>query len=269
MDYGKLLEGMKRFGSIEWDICEHGLRVAPDCIQDNVVIAPWWEPSALPGLGEVDRLSPPDHTAGVWNIKNDTSEITYIKTGIGAPLFLERLLPLGVTKCKRVIFIGSAGSLDPGIRIGDIVIPEYSVCGDGASRYLASDDLTHDVFGEKAYPDYGMFNTAVAETTRICIENHVNWHIGKTFSIDTVTAQFAHIDTIVSLGCNVIEMETAAAFRAAKLMGIPLIALFSVSDNTVMNKSLVSGRTAEEMEYRRFTRREIFPKIIQSVFSRC
>ena len=67
------------------------------------------------------------------------------------------------------------------------------------------------------------------------------------------------------MGCNVIEEETAAAFRAA-MMGIPMAALFSVSDNTVAKKSLVSGRTKEEMEYRRYVRRELFPKIIFEFF---
>lgn len=75
----------------------------------------------------------------VWNIHNGNIKITYIKTGIGAPVLMDSLLSLGVTACKRIIFIGSVGSLDENISIGDIVIPEYSVCGDGASRYILSD----------------------------------------------------------------------------------------------------------------------------------
>ena len=68
------------------------------------------------------------------------------------------------------------------------------------------------------------------------------------------------------MGCNVIEMETAAAFKAAAFAGIPMAALFSVSDNTVANKSLVSGRTSEEMQYRKKVRRELFPRIIIDLF---
>ncbi|MCL2278345.1 MAG: hypothetical protein FWC20_02930, partial [Oscillospiraceae bacterium] len=40
------------------------------------------------------------------------------------------------------------------------------------------------------------------------------------------------------------------------------------SDNVITKKSLVSGRSNEEMEYREFTRREIFPEIILSVFNK-
>ena len=258
---------MKRFGSTEQDICIHGLNVTLEQVKENVIVAPWWEPKILSEIGKIKMISPPQHAINVWNIKNNNFEITYIKTGIGAPMLLEGLLPLGVTKCKRIIFIGSVGSLDPDINISDIVIPEYSICGDGASRYISNDDLTRDVFGEKVYPDSHLFNITVKKTTKICNENNVKWHIGRNFSIDTIAAQFTHIDFIKNMGCNTIEMETATAFKAAKLMNIPITALFSVSDNTITNKSLVSGRTSDEMEYRKFTRRELFPKIILSIFN--
>jgi purine-nucleoside phosphorylase len=194
-------------------------------------------------------------------------QITYIKTGIGAPVLMDALLSLGVTRCKKIIFIGSVGSLDKNIHIGDIVIPEFSICGDGASRYIASDLLNSDVFGEKVFPDDNLSKRILAITSNICIQNNVKWHIGHVFSIDTIFTQYAHIDEIIEMGCDVIEMETAAAFRAAKIADISIAAILSVSDNTVINKSLISGRTEEEMLYRKFVRRELFPKIIHEAFS--
>lgn len=265
MDYNKIIASIRKFGASEQDICRHGLGVEPEQINENVIIAPWWEPDVLPTLGDAKLLNPPGPFAGVWDIKNADISMTYIKAGIGAPVFLEALLPLGVTKCKRIVFIGSVGSLDPNINIGDIVIPEYSICGDGTSRYIASENLSHDVFGEKVYPDLSMFNITVAETSRICADFDVKWHIGRNFSTDSIVAEFAHIDTIIGMGCNLIEMETAVAFRAAKLMNIPITAIFSISDNVVSKKSLVSGRAEKEMEYRKFTRCEIFPRLILSI----
>ena len=76
MDYQKLITGMKRYGSTEQDICTHGLSVTPEHIKENVIIAPWWAPSTLPGLGEAEMLSLPNHTIGVWNIKNEDIEMT-------------------------------------------------------------------------------------------------------------------------------------------------------------------------------------------------
>lgn len=271
MDYKVLIDGMKKYGSNETDICVHCLGIVPEQVQENVVIAPWWEPASLPGLGCAEYISESDYSAiKIWNIISDSMQISYIKTGIGAPVLMDALLSLGVTHCKRILFVGSVGSLDTAIGIGDIVIPEYSVCGDGASRYIAENSLkSGDIFSEKTYPDAELLNAIKKVTENICLDNNVKWHNGKAYSIDTIFAQFAHIDEIMNMNCDVIEMETAAAFRAAKIINIPIAAILSVSDNTVTNKSLISGRSKQEMDYRKFVRRELFPQIIRETFRSC
>ena len=266
MTYETVIAGMKRFGSTERDICVSGLGVQPEQINENVIIAPWWEPKSLPDLGRAKPLSI-SNSVKIWNITAGKMKITYIKTGIGAPVLIDAVLSLGVTKCKRIIFIGSVGSLDPEIGIGDIVIPEYSICGDGASRYIASDDLkSGDCWGEKVYPNMDLLNTVKNATQALCDANNVKWHIGKNFSIDMIVTQFGHIDEIIEMGCNVIEMETAAAFRAAKMINVPMAAVFSVSDNTVIQKSLISGRTKEDNDYRRYVKKKLIPQIILKAF---
>lgn len=222
----------------------------------------------VPNLGQTTYLSESEFSAiKVWNIHSEKGDITYIKTGIGAPVLMDVVLALGVTKCENIIFIGSVGSLDKDIGIGDIVIPEYSICGDGASRYVGCDKLTDsDVFGTKVSPNKALFEQLCKHTHDMCLENDVKFHIGRAFSIDSIFAQYAHIDEILEMGSNVIEMETASAFRAAEIADIPMAAIFSVSDNTVINKGLISGRNAKEMEYRKFVRKELFPQIILKVF---
>lgn len=98
----------------------------------------------------------------------------------------------------------------------------------------------------------------------MCAENGVRCHVGRNFSIDCIFPQYAHIDEILAMGVNTIEMETAAAFAAACVAGLPCAALFSVSDNTVCDKSLVSGRTEEENRYRQYVRKALFPRILHS-----
>ena len=268
MHYQQLIDGIKKYKSTETDICVHCLGIKPEQINANVVIAPWWEPQSLELLGEAEYLSASQFSAiKVWNIHSEAGELTYIKTGIGAPVFMDALLALGVTPCKNILFVGSVGSLDENIGIGDIVIPEYSVCGDGASRYIATDILKDaDVFGTKVMPDRAMFECVCDVAEHICKEHKVKFHIGRAFSIDSVFAQYAHIDEILNMGCNVIEMETASAFRAAELAGLKIGAIFSVSDNTVTNQSLISGRTEKDMAYRRFVRNNLFPEFIIKVF---
>ena len=270
MTYQQLLDGIALYGSGSEDICQHAIGVRREQIHERVIIAPWWKTSILKGLSDdVTLLSTSDFASIlVWDVKTPKFDLTYIRTGIGAPIMIDVVLALGLTACRHAVFIGSVGSLDPDIAIGDIVIPEYSVCGDGASRYLADGLLSqNDVFGQKAYPSGEMYQRLHQAASRICFENEARCHIAQNFSIDTILAQFARIQEIQDMGCNVIEMETAAAFRAATLAKISLGALFCVSDNTVARKSLLSGRIPGDMAYRNRVRETLFPQILLEALS--
>lgn len=269
MNYQDLICGIKKYGSSERDICFSCLGISPEQINEYIILAPWWEPDIMPSLGKATYLkqSYNDDAIKIWNIENNGFYITYIKTGVGAPVLMDIVLALGIAACKRVIFIGSVGSLDKDIGIGDIVIPEYSICGDGASRYISFNLLKgNDAFGSKAYPNEGLNKILLSNANEICAANKVKFHIGRTFSVDTIFAQYAHLDEIIEMGCNTIEMETASVFKAAELAQIPLAALFSVSDNTITNKSLISGRTEQEKAYRKQVRKDIIPQIIVKTF---
>ena len=269
MTFKKLISSMTAYGSTEEDICMQFIGISDSYINEKVVIAPWWEPSIFKELGQaISFLSKSAFSAiKAWNIQSTQGKFTYIKTGIGAPVLADIILSLGVTACKEIIFIGSAGALEQNINIGDIVIPEYSICGDGVSRYLKSGTLhENDPFGEKAYPDSRLTEKLKYISNNIGLSSNIKIHQGRNFSVDTIFAQFAFLDEIIALDCNVIEMETASAFKAAEITGIPITAIFSVSDNTIQKKSLVSGRTIEEINYSKYVRNTIFPKIIKNVF---
>ena len=267
LDYKDLVNAIERYGSSHEDICKMVLGVSREVVSESVIIAPWWEPKVYKGISQRAEFIGAHANARAWNLKQDDLTITYIKTGIGAPLVADVVLALGLCDCERILFVGSVGALDVGISIGDLVIPEYSVCGDGVSRYLKGERLAKsDTFGEKSFPNKGLFEKLEQSVEAVCDRTGVKYHIGRVFSIDTIFAQFAHIGEILEMGCNVIEMETAAAFRAAELAGIPMAALFSVSDNTLARKSLMSGRTEKEMRYRKEVRRSVFPDVWKMLF---
>ncbi|MDK0939151.1 hypothetical protein P5F42_09410 [Clostridium perfringens] len=96
-------------------------------------------------------------------------------------------------------------------------------------------------------------------------DNNVSYHVVPNFSVDTIFAQFAHLDYIMKLGCKSIEMETAAAFKACSICNIPIAAIFNVSDNSIKNKSIYNGKTESELKYRKKVRNEIIPQIIYSL----
>lgn len=265
--YASLLKPIKQYGSTEDDIVSSCMRIKREQVSEHVVIAPWWEPDIFGWSGEL--LSGNERASiKVWRISLDDRDITYVKSGIGAPVLMDVVLALGLTRCKRMIFVGSVGALDEKIGIGDIMIPEYSICGTGANAFLTKGPVDpSSCFFQKYHPDSALNEILLSKTHAICYQHAVQYHIGRTFSIDTVFAQFAHIDEMLSSGVNCIEMETAAAFQAAEIAGKSLCALFSVSDNTLTNKSLISGRSEAEMNYRRLVRHDVFPLIISEVFA--
>ena len=254
MKYNDLLDSHLKYGTTKEDI---KISKGYDKICENVVIAPWWDHDIFDNLGfKVEQVS-----EKVYNFYRDDVSFSYIELKrIGAPGIMDFILSLGVTKCKNLVFLGSAGSLDENIKIGDIVVPMYSISGDGASRYLNKN--LEDEFLKKEYPSKDFTDKLID----VLKSKNVKYHNVPNFSIDTVFAQFYHIDKILELGSKTIEMETAMLFKCNELLNINVTALFCISDNTVLNKSLYSGRTEKEKEYRYKIRYEVIPDIIIELF---
>jgi len=266
MIYEHILNANRRFGTEPVDIVHSGFHCEPEMIQSNVIVAPLWRPELFGNYFD-DMNQDLDGIFKIWTLSKADLKITYIVTGMGASSVIDIVLALGCTPCKKIIFIGSVGALDTHIGIGDIVIPEYSICGDGACRYLTNKKLTeNDSFGKKNYPNKELFDRIVLKTKEITGKNGVNYHIGKIFSVDTIIAQFAHLDEIINMGCNCIEMETSVLFKAAEICDISAGAVFSVSDNTLLRKSLLSGMTKEEKDREKNVRRNVLIKIVMESF---
>ena len=254
MDYDDLLKSHLKYGTTKEDIL---VSKGYEKILENVVIAPWWSHDMFSKLNfKTEQVS-----ERVFNFYREDISFSYIELKrIGAPGIIDFTLSLGVTKCKNLVFLGSVGSLDENIKIGDIVIPEYSICGDGASRYI-NDDL-EDEFLKKQYPTKQFTNHLI----NILKRNSISYHYVPNFSTDSIFAQFYHVDTFLELGAKTIEMETANLFKCNQLLNINVTALFCVSDNTVVKKSLYSGRTDQENEYRHKVRNEIIPNVVVELF---
>ncbi len=256
MEYKDLLNSHLKYGTTEKDIIsDKGF----EHILENVVIAPWWRHNMFDSINyRVEKINDQ-----LYNFYSDDLSFSYIEIrNIGAPAIMDYVMALGVTKCKNLVFVGSTGSLDENIKIGDIVIPEYSICGDGASRYLNPN--LEDEFLKKEYPSKEMTNKLLS----LLDNKKIKYHRVPNFSVDNIFAQFMHIDKILELGSKTIEMETANVFKCCKVMNMNVVAIFCVSDNTVLNKSLYSGRTDEENEYRHKVRYEIFPNLIVELFKK-
>ena len=204
-------------------------------------------------------------TDKLYNISIDDIKFSFIELKlVGSPVMLDESLALGVSKCKNLLFIGSVGSLNENIKIGDIVVPKYSIIGTGATRYLCEN--LEDDFGKKVYPNNEITTKLLSILKKS--KEKIAYHYVPNFSVDTIFAQFYHIDLIKKYKVDTIEMETSALFKAAEITGIKATAILIVSDNTTVNKSLYSGRTKEDKEYKNNVKYNILPKIICELFDK-
>ncbi len=254
---------MDQFGSTNDEILRNTLGISAEDICERVVISPGWMPERIFDKEEIELLVESSPLSGfkLWTIAHERIKLTYIRTGFGASMMTDAILLLGLTPCRQILFISSVGALSEEIGIGDLLIPEYSACGDGASRYL-SEDIREDTFAEKQYPNKVLFEHLCASADRVCEMSGVKWHLGKTFCTDTIVGQYRHLGQIIDQGYNSVDMESAAAFKAAKLSGLQIAALLNVSDNSVADKSLMVTRTEKEKRYRKFVRKKIIPQIV-------
>ena len=252
MNISDIIDSHRKYGTTKTDIVSKSGYLQ---VLDFVVVAPWWEYSIFEKFS--DRIE--NVADKVYNIYGKDFQFTFIQIkNIGAPALLESVLPLALTKCKRIVFIGSVGALNNDIKIGDLVVPKYSINGVGACRFL-NKDLTDD-FEEKFFPSLD-FN---AKMLSVLKENYPQFKVHEVvnYSVDTIFAQFAHIEHFLDLKCKTIEMETSALFKCGEVMNIETAALLCVSDNTLNNKSLYSGRNDDERKIKKEMKNNHIPKII-------
>lgn len=266
--YDSLIAANEKYGSSKEQICKSNFKCEPSEISENVIIAPTWEVDIF--KDHVDSIK---HIAGPTGHRYDINElsigdkkVTYITTGVGACNLMDAVLALGCTPCKNILFIGAVGALNENMKIGDIVIPEYSICGTRADRYLTSGNVSeNDSYGKKYYPNKELSDKVMKVTDEAIKDTDIKTHIGKVFSSDTIFAEYAHLDEFMNMDCDIVEMETATLFNAANVVGINASAVCNISDNTMANKSLYNGRTDADQQRRSKIKKEIIPKIALDV----
>jgi uridine phosphorylase len=146
--------------------------------------------------------------------------ITITAPALGAPyavMLLEKLLVLGA---RMVLALGWCGSLQPGLDIGDLVLPTATVSTEGTSRHYPLDARAPD-------PDPDL--TAILRQL-LAASGH-RWQEGPVWSTDgfyreTVPQVQAH----QSQGVLGVDMEMAALFTVGRFRRVPVAGLMVVSD---------------------------------------
>jgi len=143
------------------------------------------------------------------------------KFGVGAPVaaaVLEELIAFG---SKKFIAVGTAGSLQKHIKVGDIVVCERAIRDEGTSHhYLKS--------SKYAYASKGM-----TEKIKHSLEKFKqSYFVGTSWTIDACFREtVAEAKRYQKEGVATVEMEAAALFAVAKYRNVDVGAIFTISDS--------------------------------------
>ncbi len=141
--------------------------------------------------------------------------------GIGAPaacVVLEGLIAFGV---KRFVSVGIAGSLQPDIAIGDLIVCEKAIRDEGTSyHYLPASR-------------HASASPGLTLRLRTAMDRHgLAYRIGASWTIDAPYRETtAEIRRYQREGVATVDMEASALFAVAAYRGVEIGALFTISDS--------------------------------------
>ncbi len=179
-----------------------------------------------------------NHHRGLWGYTGPTRVdgelLTIQSTGMGGPsaaIILTELIALGA---RRAIRIGTCGALAPGLSLGDLLVARESICGDGTSQALGTDQrVAADPTLAEALLRAG--RTQVDSSTRRRV------HSGTVVSVDLFYDE--HRAPAHPADALAIEMEAAALFAVGIAASVPVACALVVSDTFERNDPHPPTRT--------------------------
>lgn len=168
-------------------------------------------------------------------------EVSACSMGIGCPsaaIVVEELARIGA---ETFIRIGTTGSLQPPIEVGDIVIAHAAVRGDGASRSYVPTE----------YPAVADFNVTAA-LVQAAQKSKRRVHFGPVLTSDAFYGDTDNLKRWSRFNVLSVEMECSAIFTLAKLKGLRAGAILAVDSNpltgTGKGEFEPSEKTGEQYE---------------------
>ena len=166
---------------------------------------------------------------GYWGETEDGRELTIQSLGLGGPsaaMVLAQLAGLGV---KRAVGVGTCRALDPGLRLGDLMMVSEAIGADGVSRELSAGPAEAGArpAGDPAtlHPDaqLGAALSSAAEADGV--------RPGCVASTDLLGELDGRApEHWRERGAAALEMVTAPLFATGERCGIAVAALLAVSD---------------------------------------
>lgn len=127
-------------------------------------------------------------------------------------------------EAQNMIRIGSCGSLTEDIKIGDLVVIENALCGDGVTPYYGK-GADYEPKADQKLTD------ALFEVASNC--GH-KVHRGKTWSTDAILRETReHVGNAVDKGAVAVDMVTSTFLTICEHYNVPAAVIMAVSDNVI------------------------------------
>jgi purine-nucleoside phosphorylase len=130
---------------------------------------------------------------------------------------------------KRVIRVGSCGTVHPNVELRDIVIAMGASTDSGVNR------MRFGGYDLAAIASFDLLRQAV----RVAEKKRLSFHVGNVFSADLFyAADPTQLELMAKNTILGIEMETAGIYTIAAELGAEALAICTVSDNITSGEAL-------------------------------
>ncbi len=140
--------------------------------------------------------------------------------GIGAPVvatLMEELIAFGV---KKFVSVGTAGSIQKKLKVGEIILCERAIRDEGTSHHYLKPSKY--VYASKK------LNKKIEEILK---KQRLKYFVGTTWTIDTPYRETVkEVKKYQREGVLTVEMEVSAIFAVAKYRKIEASAILTISD---------------------------------------
>ncbi len=126
-------------------------------------------------------------------------------------------------QAKCMLRIGSCGALSEEIKIGDLVVVDSALRGEGVTPYYVAED-----FQPATEPGLTQTVFEVAQNSGCGV------HKGRVWSTDAILRETQeHVGKAIHQGCLAVDMVSSVFLTIAQLYKIPAAVILAVSDNII------------------------------------
>jgi uridine phosphorylase len=127
-------------------------------------------------------------------------------------------------EAKTMIRMGSCGSLREDIKIGDLIVADSALRGEGVTPYYV-DDPKFQPDSDKALTD-ALFESAQESGFKV--------HRGRVWSTDAILRETReYVGNAINQGAVAVDMVTAVFLTICQIYRIPATAILAVSDHII------------------------------------